>query len=184
MCHVSLMPGQLHARRMISRPHMKVPMWLQLSTSCKRSFHASSGKRPANKHSLEYKLPNQPASADGEVAGAVAAVAGMDCLTPDDVRQHAKHIQAAPMILLDANLPAACLQVQASTMILCQVHFCLVQRSHQRTCPRHLQASQVPLHHCMEHVCPEQRLKVHIRKCRFSAAWPVFMKPFGFPHYE
>lgn len=58
------------------------------------------------------ELLNQPATADGEVAGAVAAVAGMDCLTPADVRRHAKHIQAAPMILLDANLPAACLQVQ------------------------------------------------------------------------
>ncbi|KAK9864466.1 hypothetical protein WJX84_008108 [Apatococcus fuscideae] len=52
--------------------------------------------------------------ADGEVAGAVADVAGMDCLLPEDVRRHATNIQAAPLVLLDGNLPAGCLQEAAS----------------------------------------------------------------------
>ena len=55
---------------------------------------------------------------DGEVAGAVADVAGMDRLSLKDVRQHARHIQEAPMILLDANLPADCLQVIISSSII------------------------------------------------------------------
>ncbi len=45
------------------------------------------------------------------MAGAVADVSGMDSLRPEDVRRHANYIQAAPMVLLDANLPDICLQV-------------------------------------------------------------------------
>ncbi|KAK9821409.1 hypothetical protein WJX74_010586 [Apatococcus lobatus] len=59
--------------------------------------------------------------ADGEVAGAVADVAGMDCLRPEDVRLQASHIQRAPVIMLDANLPADCLQEAATLAQAAQV---------------------------------------------------------------